>query len=468
MSAQQQRSREVNRVYSLSLAANVVMLTLKFVVGFLTGSLVMIADGMDSSLDAIANTIAMIVTRIAGNPPDEDHPYGHRRYETLAAMMIGGFLLLTASEIVKSSIERLTTGAVPELTLANFVVMALAFGINLALFFLQRRAGERLHSEVLIASSEDKRSDIMVSIVVLFSLVTVALGLGWIDAVAALFVVALIARNAFRIVGRSAAILVDRAPLNPQEVRQVVVAVPGVYDVTRVRSRGSEDDVHLDLAVNVAPPTTIDDSVAIAGEIRARLRTRFEGLTDIDVNFEPARDRPPDYALLARSEATALGLGAHEIVAAQVDGDLVLDMHVEVLAQQTIGEAHDVVSLFEQRLMEAIPELAYVVTHIEPTYGVKTCCDHDETGHSLARQALRIATQLFPDSQWHDLNVRAEPDGSYSLSLHCQIDGATSVAEAHHLAEMVETRLRSALPSLGRVTIHTEPVEERVGLADSV
>ncbi len=457
MTAHTQRSREVNRVYLISLLTNIVMLALKLGVGFLTGSLVMIADGMDSSLDAIANTIAMVVTRLAGHPPDEEHPYGHRRYETLAAMLVGGFLLLTASEIVKSSIERLVSGDVPEIGLANFAVMSLALVVNLALFRMQRRAGQRLHSEVLIASSEDKRSDIMVSITVLLSLVTVTLGLGWVDAVAALVVVGLIARNALHIIGRSAAILVDHAVLDPQDVRQVVADVPGVYDVTRVRSRGTEDDVYLDLAVNVAPPTTIDDSAAIAEEIRARLRTRFEGLSDIDVDFVPATDQPPDYARLAHAEAAALGLGAHEVVAAEMGAGLMLDMHVEVPADMTLDEAHTLVSRLEKRLINSLPAVDYVVTHIEPAYGIKPCGDRDERGHHLAQQALWIAMQAFPDNQWHDLNVRAEPDGTYSLSLHCRIDGSRPVEEAHRLAEAVETRLRSELPGLGRITIRTEP-----------
>ena len=458
MLTQEQRARDVTRVYLISLITNLVMLTLKLGVGLLSGSLVMIADGMDSSLDALANTIAMLITRIAGHPPDEDHPYGHRRYETLAAMMIGGFLLLTASEIVRNSISRLLSGSVPTIGPANFAVMILALGVNLALFRMQRRAGDRLHSEVLHASAEDKRSDIMVSLTVLISLVTVALGAGWLDAVAALVVVGLIARNAVRIIGRSAAILVDRAVLDPQAVREALAGMPGVYDVTRVRSRGSEDDVYLDLAVNVAPPTTVDDSAAIAEEIRARLRRRFDGLADIDVDFEPEHNQPPDYARIAHAEAVALGLGAHEVVAAQIEGGLLLDMHVEVPADLTLEEAHAIVSRFEQRLLLILPELAYVVTHIEPAYGLQACADRDEGGHSLAQRALRIATELFPDNQWHDLNIRVEPDGSYSLSMHCRVDGSLPLQEAHRLAERVETRMRSELPALGRVTIHTEPI----------
>lgn len=460
------RSRAVTRVYLVSLAVNLVMLTLKLVVGFITGSLVMIADGVDSSLDAIANVIAMLVTRIAGHPPDEDHPYGHRRFETLAAMMVGGFLLLTASEIVKSGIERLLSGAAPEIGVANFAVMALALSVNLGLFVLQRREGQRLRSEVLLASSEDKRSDIMVSVTILLSLVTVRLGLGWVDAAAALLVVALISRNALRIIKRSASVLVDRAPLDADAVREVVADVPGVQGVAQVRSRGSEDDVYLDVAVNVAAPTTVDHSAAIADEIRSRLRSNFDGVTDVDVSFRPASDHPPDYALIARAEADALGIGVHEITATQVENALVLDVHVEVSANQTLEQAHEIVSRFENRLSEAIPTLGDVVTHIEPAYGVKRSISLHGRADQLTREALRIAAEQFPGGRWHALNIRAEADGSFSLSVHCQIDGSMSVDEAHQMAEQVETRIRSAMPSIQRVTIHTEPFDRPPSASD--
>jgi len=456
---QETRSRAVNRVYGISLAANLVMLTLKLTVGFLTGSLVMLADGVDSSLDAIANIIAMLVTRVAGNPPDADHPYGHRRYETLAAMLVGGFLLITASEIVKSGVSRLISGTVPDLTLANFAVMALAFAVNFALFFLQRGAGRRLKSEVLIASSEDKRSDIMVSITVLVSLVTVQLGYGWIDAAAALVVVALISRNALNIIKHAADVLVDRAALDAQTVSQIVEEIPSVKYVSQVRSRGSEDDVHVDLVVSVPAPTPIEQTAAITDEIINRLRTHFEGLSEIEVTFQPAYDLPPDFTQIARTEAAALGISAHEISAVRIGDGLILDVHVEVNANQKLETAHEIVSRFEDRLRQAIPTLTEIVTHIEPYYDPEDCVAL-EGEEELAQQVMHIVTNLYPDNYWHNLNLRASPGcGGYTLSIHCQTEGSVTVAEAHELAEAVETRLRSDLPEIHRITIHTEPWE---------
>ncbi len=460
--SQETRAHAVTRVYSISLLANLIMLSLKLSVGFITGSLVMLADGVDSSLDAVANIIAMVVTRLAGRPPDDDHPYGHRRYETLAAMMIGAFLLITASEIVKSAVSRLLSGETPDIGMNNFAVMILAMAVNVGLFVLQRRAGRRLRSEVLTASSEDKRSDIMVSITVLLSLVTVRLGVGWIDAVAALVVVALICRNAFHIIKHAAGVLVDRVALDAQVVSEIVTSVPSVRHVITVRSRGTQDDIDLDLLVSVAAPTTVDHSAAIADEISRRLRERFEGLSIIDINFVPEHDLSPDYTQIAQTEAAALGISVHEIAIAKVDDHITLDGHVEVGADQTLENAHAIVSRFEERLMEAIPELVEVNTHIEPLYGEKECVTCNGDIEELERAVMRIVTSNDPDNYWHELNIREEAEGSYTLTIHCQLEGTLLVDEAHDLAERIETHLRAELPQIHRITIHTEPFDHAV------
>jgi cation diffusion facilitator family transporter len=460
MQSQETRAQAVNRVYQYSLSINLVMLSLKLGVGFVSGSLVMIADGVDSSLDAVANIIAMVVTRIAGTPPDEDHPYGHRRYETLAAMMVGGFLLLTASKIVENSIERLLSGQTPTVGIANFAVMLLALVVNLGLFFLQRREGKRLRSEVLLASSEDKRSDIMVSITVLISLVTVHFGLGWIDAVAALVVVLLIGRNAIGIIRHAASVLVDHVALEAAVVSQVVLEVPNVEEVVQVRSRGSEDDIHLALLIRVAPLTPVEHSAAIADEIGRRLRARFDGLATIDVNFLPAHDLPPDYTHIAQSEAVAVGISVHEIAIAEVENGIALDAHVEVDEKQTLDAAHMVVSQFEDRLMHVIPDLTSVVTHIEPAHGSKPCTDCDGETEHLADEIMAAVKRLYPEGYWHELVIRNEASDGYSVSIHCQVKGSLMIGEVHQMSEQVEAQLRVMLPEIHRITIHTEPFEE--------
>jgi cation diffusion facilitator family transporter len=456
MAASTRRS-EIERVLVITLIANLLVAGAKITIGLISGSLAMIADGVHSSLDGTSNIIGLVSNRLAARPPDAEHPYGHRRFETLASMMIGGILLLTGWELIKNSISHLSTHTMPEIGFANFAAMIGTIVVNVVVTTYESRAGRRFNSEFLLADAAHTRSDILVSFTVLASLVAARLGLGWVDAAAAIVVVGLIAMVAWRIVSASAGILVDRAALNGEDVMQVVEPVAGVQRVIRVRSRGPGDEVHLDLDVEIAGPTTAEHSSAIATEVRKQLRQHFDGLTDIQVNFVPSHSQQPDLILLIRAEADALGLGVHEIIPTRERDQLSLEMHVEVPADQSVGEAHAHVTEFEQRLKESIPGLSGIVTHIEPAPAPTDVPRKDGSAHALARKALNLAEAIYPQGFWHDALIRVEPDGGYALSMHCYVSPDMPLEEAHHIAENVETQIRAALPGIHRLTIHTEP-----------
>jgi cation diffusion facilitator family transporter len=456
---QHDRHRRIQRVLIITMVANLAVASAKIVVGLLSGSLAMIADGFHSSLDATSNVVGLISNALTARPPDDKHPYGYRRIETLASMIVGGILLLTGWEIVENSIQRLMSGGAPEVTPLSFAAMILTLVVNLVVAVYERRVGLRLNSEFLLADAEHTKSDIWVSLTVLASLAGVRLGWPWIDAVAALGVVALIVVIAWQIIRRAARILIDEAALDASQVSEIVEDVPGVRRVARVRSRGSSDDVHLDLEVEVEAPTTASHSDAISQEIRERLRGRFSGLADVQVRFRPLRNAPPDLALTVRAEADALGLSVHEIIPAMRGQRLDLEMHVEVPPEQSVGEAHAVVTQLEERIRKAIQGVDRVVTHIEPAPHREQRPPRDSYAQALIHDAFEIARALYPNNTWHDLDLRPEADGGYALSMHCHVAEDMPLEDAHQLAEAVETQLRVAIPALHRVTIHTEPPE---------
>src|SRR5687768_8492161 len=117
----------------------------------------MIADGVHSSLDGTSNIIGLVSNRLAARPPDAEHPYGHRRFETLASMMIGGILLLTGWELIKNSINHLNTRTIPEIGFANFAAMILTILVNITVTTYESRAGKRFNSEFLLADAAHTR-----------------------------------------------------------------------------------------------------------------------------------------------------------------------------------------------------------------------------------------------------------------------------------------------------------------------
>ncbi|NDJ53155.1 MAG: cation-efflux pump [Chloroflexi bacterium] len=462
--AQSEKYRVVQRVLIGTLVANFVVAASKLGVGVLTSSLAMVADGIHSLFDGLSNVIGLVSSRLAAQPPDEDHPYGHRRIETFASLLIGGLLLLTAWEIVQSSIARLVQDARPEIGPLNFIVMGVSLLISLVVSSYEGHMGQRLNSELLLADAEHTRSDVWVSSTVILGLIAVALGLNWMDVVAALIVVGMIGLAAWRIVTRSAAILVDRVALDAQQVATTVNQVAGVEGVSRIRSRGPTDDIHLDVDVHLPSAMTTEQSSAIAKEIRSRLRGKFSGLQDIQVHIVPGESigEQTPYTLTARAEAFALGLAVHEIVATTTEkGRYALRMHVEVPADHSLGAAHALVTQLEERLKASLRELDWVVTHIEPAPDQLDQPIHDQNAYRMAERALELATELYPDRDWHDLDIRLEADGGYAISLHCCLDAQVSVQDAHHFADEVATQIRAALPDIHAVVIHTEPPEHR-------
>lgn len=454
-----ERFRQVRVVLIRVLIANAAVAGGKLFVGLITGTLSMVADGFHSAMDSASNLIGIIAARMAGQPPDDDHPYGHRRFETLATLAIGFLLLVAAWEILGSAIDKLTTGAAPERSPITFAVMIGTMIVNATVVWYETGQGRRLRSDVLLADASQTRVDLFISASVIAGLVANLIGIGWADALISLVIVVLIVRAAVEILGKATPILTDKMAIDAATIRQVAETVPGVEAVTRVRGRGPADAIYADLAVSVQPAVTTAQAAAIAREVSERVQSQVEGVAEVQVEVQPFYERPPDPAILIRAEADKLGLSVHEITDTMMGRGRVVEMHVEVPAEQSLRQAHDQVTALEERVRAALPDVAHVVTHIEPTEGSGGAAMQSTGALGQRENALKIARSLYPNANWHNAMIRPVHSG-YALSLECMLPGGTSVREAHTIAEQVETAIRANLPHIQRVTIHTEPAED--------
>jgi cation diffusion facilitator family transporter len=449
---------EVRRTLWYVLVLNLGVAALKVTVGLLTRSLAMIADGFHSTLDASSNVIGLLGNAIAARPADDSHPYGHERFETIAALSIGALLLAAAIEIARGVVRRLTVGGEPTVTAVSFAVILLTLAVNLGTLFYERGVGRRLKSEILLADAAHTSTDVYVSLSVLGSLVAVALGVKWFDVATAIAIVGLIAVTAFQILRRTTEVLVDGAATNPLPIEAIAAQVSGVTSVTRVRSRGPQGAMHVDVDVDVDAAMTADHSHAIATEIERRVAESVEGVSEVEVHFTPRSDATPDFMLISRAVADALGMNVHEVVPVRTPSGVVLDMHVEMDGNLSLKEAHLQVTELERRVRSRLPDVVDVVTHIEPAPTGETKTAEDRTAHDIRRRIVAIAYELYPDANWHDIRVLQDGEG-YALSLHCHLPGDVTLDHAHRIAEHVETQIRATIPQVTRVTIHTEPPE---------
>lgn len=452
--------RQVRQVLLITLALNLVVAFSKILIGVVSGALAITADGFHSLVDGSSNVVALVANRIAGQPPDAEHPYGHRRFETIAALAIGAFLLLTAWEIVGSALERLGgSGETPQITPLTFAVMLATLAVNLFITTYETRAGRRLQSELLMADAAHTRADVFVTLSVLVSMAGVTLlGWTWLDTAAALVIVGLIVRAAWQVLRQSGAVLVDKAPYTPDQIAAWVGAVPSIERVVRARSRGPADAAHVDVDVQVAGAMTADHTAAITAAIRQQIAQQVKGVVEVEVHFEPRPDGSPDYALSARAQADALGLATHEVLVSDGPGGRVMELHVEVPPGQTLAEAHERVSQLEQQVRDNLPDVDDVITHIEPALGDIPAEPDEGRCAQLLEQARALLEREHPGLDWHDLRA-TRFNGGYSLTAHVTLPSEMTVEAAHALAEQAELLLRTGVPRLERVTIHTEPPE---------
>lgn len=459
---QRTRLQNINRVLVITLILNLLVAFGKIILGAVTGALAITADGFHSIADAASNVAALVANTIASKAPDDTHPYGHERFETLAALFIGMLLILTAWETLQGVISRLIEGGHPMLTPLAFAVMIGTLIINIAVNRYQVAQGRKFDSQLLLADAAHTGADVYVTLSVLGSMAaSVLLGWQWVDMIAALIVIVMILRVAWGIVKDAGSILVDTAPLSPERIASIVMHLPSVQEVTRVRSRGSTGAALIDIRVRVASAMTAAHASAISAEIDQRIRATFDGTQEVNVQFEPVQPDEPNYGLEVRALADSIGLSTHNVRLLESDGQAILDLHVEVPAAQTLDEAHAQASDLEERIRARFEELDDIVTHIEPA--PVEVVHADEAAQSqleaVESAAQRLLIHLYPTVGWHKFSVHAQNSG-YVLLVHAALPPQTTIEDAHQIAEQAEAHLQAALPQLERITIHTEPAHE--------
>lgn len=290
------RYRAVFRVLFIVLLLNIAVALAKLVLGYATGAVSVISDGFHSLTDSASNIIGMVGLRASRKPPDEDHPYGHRKYETLAASGIFVFLLFVVIEVARAALDRLTGGHVPEVGPLSFVVMIGTLAVNLFVVRYESGRGRALNSELLLADATHTKSDVYTSCAVIVSLVAVRMGYPILDPVGGLVIAVFIARTGWEIARDTSRILSDRVVLAEIDIRDVVMGVPEVAGCHRIRSRGSADHTFLDLHVWFAPDMTLTEAHRLSHVVKDRLMAKYPQIADAIIHIEPPPDTIPSHS----------------------------------------------------------------------------------------------------------------------------------------------------------------------------
>ena len=279
----------MRRTLLVVLLLNAIVAFVKVVVGVRTGVLTVLGAALESSLDMFNNVIGVMLVNVAARAPDEDHPYGHDKFETLGALGIVGFLSISCFELLREGVSSLMRRQTPvSVGAVDLAVIVFTLVVNVVVVIYERRRGRELGSAFLLADAAHTGSDILVTLLALASLVLSRGGWAHLDALLAIAVALIIAWSGYRILRESIPILVDERAIPAQELRSVVLAVPDILDVRKVRSRSTASgQLFAEVTIAVSGARSVDQAHRLADAVEEAIAREF-GTSEVTVHVEPA------------------------------------------------------------------------------------------------------------------------------------------------------------------------------------
>ncbi|MCX7544329.1 cation diffusion facilitator family transporter [Marinicella gelatinilytica] len=278
------KDKKVQQIITIEGIYNFIVLILKTIVGFTTGSLAVLSDAVHSLTDVLNNVVIWMVMRVASKPPDYDHPYGHRKFETIAVFALASLLVVLAVELIIRAFSAESEVPVTEPWALGLMLVVLLMNITVTIW--ERYWAKKLDSAILLADAQHTLVDVLTTIMVIASWQLAALGWGWIDKLAGIGVAAMVLYFAYGLYQKVFPILVDGYAIDPDELSKTAAEVPGVLEVRQVRSRwiGSKKAVDMRIAVAADLPTV--DAHDLAHRVEDHICERFN-IVDTSIHVEP-------------------------------------------------------------------------------------------------------------------------------------------------------------------------------------
>ena len=443
------------RTALISVVAAAVLLTIKLVAGLAAHSLGLVSEALHSGTDLVAALLTFFAVGVAVRPADVAHQYGHGKAEHLSALAEATFLVAASALIAWRAIHHLV-GATPtrvEATWYALLVIVVVICVDISRTLISWRASRRYQSAAFQASALHFGSDLFGSTAVLIGLVLVRYGYARADSAAALFVAALVLIAAARLMKRNVDVLMDRAPAEAEEAALAAIAeIEPAVDVRRLRMRQAGPRQFADVVIAVPPGAAVGQGHEAADRVEAAVHDALPG-SDVVVHVEP---EDQDAAIRERAHAAALGVPqvreVHNVSVLDVGGRTEVSLHLKLPGHLTLEDAHEAATEVERAIVEHVPEVDAVQTHLEPLAEEASGRQAYNVDADAVVRLVREATGSEP----RELRFLQTRDGLLVYVTLC-LDPGTPLADAHARASEIEERIRRARPDVADVIVHTEP-----------
>jgi len=442
-----------------SVAASLALALAKLAAGLMSGSLALLSEAAHNALDVGASGLTYFAVREADKPADDEHPFGHAKFEAVAALAQTGFLFVLAAAVAFEALRRIGPEApTVDANLFAFVAILMSILIDVARWRTLKRIALETRSDALAADALHYSSDLVSSCLVLAGLAATRAGLPYGDALAAIGVAVFIGVAGFRLGRHTVDALVDAAPKGlARDLRAAVERVPGVAGTDFLRLRQNGPQTVGDLGLLVSRTLPLERVAAIKAAVAEAIARQWPAVA-LTVTADPlALD---DETMLERVQLIAARrrLFVHHVAVHNLDGRKSVTLDLEVDGQMSLGTAHDIASQLEAAIADELGADIEVETHIEPM-------ETNEIGGRAADPALTetitraLARNVAREALLRDIhNVRVrEADGGYFVIFHCRVDPNVTVAATHAQVDALERAVRDEFPNVVRIVGHAEP-----------
>jgi cation diffusion facilitator family transporter len=445
------------RTALVSVFAALVLIALKLVAGIHSGSLGLLSEAAHSGTDLVAALLTFFAIGVAGRPPDVGHPYGHGKAENLGALTEAAILVVAALVIAASSVFRLVQGG-HEVHVDAFAlsVIGVVVIVDASRAYVSFGAARRYQSPAFAMNVLHFGGDLAGSLAVLVGLLAARAGYPEGDAIAALFVSVLVLTAAGRLIRGNVDVLMDRSPSSAREAALAAIEeLEPRVQLRRLRMRRAAGRHFADVVIGVPHGAAIEQGHAAADAVERAVEQAVPG-ADVVVHVEPQEAE----AIRERAYGAALReprvREVHNIVVLEVGGRTEISLHLKLPGGYSLEEAHEVASAVEHEILEALPDVDAVQTHLEPLAEPAAASPVLEGERAAEAEALRRIVVEATGAEPRELRLLNTEVGLVAF-LTLGMDPSRPLAEAHALASDVEERIRRAHPGFADVVVHTEP-----------
>jgi cation diffusion facilitator family transporter len=443
-----------------SVVAACVLIVVKLVAGLASGSLGLVSEAIHSGTDLVAALLTFFAVGVSGRPADPSHPYGHGKAEHLSALAEAAILVAASLLIAWRAVDRLVGNAHPDVDAAwwTFAVIGVVIAIDLTRAVASLRVARSHRSAALEANALHFAGDLGGSVAVLVGLVLVSAGYAQADSAAALFVALLVLVAAGRLMRQNVDVLMDRSPAAAQTAaREAIEALRPPVELRRLRLRQAAGRHFADVVIGVQPGAAVAQAHTVADAVEDAVERALPG-SDVVVHVEPH----PGEAIALRERALAAALRIprvreiHNVTVLEVGERTEVSLHLKLPGDLSLDEAHEIASQVEGAILDAVPEIDAVQSHLEPLAepAEGTATRAAEVGPE-AESVLLVVRELTGADPRELRFLRTDEGLVVFLTLGVPPD--LPLAKAHARASDVVARIRRSHPGIADVIVHTEP-----------